>query len=163
MKTILLLRHAKSSWKDPNLADFERPLNKRGKRDAPRMGRLLRGEDLVPDIIYSSPAVRAQMTAESVVDQCGYEGEIIYSEELYPGYPEYYLSLVRNLAEEVNRVLFIGHNPVMDVLLEMLTGEQVHLATASLAYLALPTQLWQDISFDSEAKLVFIWKPRDIS
>ena len=66
MKSVLILRHAKSSWKDPDLTDHDRPLNKRGKGDAPRMGRLLKSEHLVPDTIISSTAIRAQATAEAV-------------------------------------------------------------------------------------------------
>jgi phosphohistidine phosphatase len=64
MKSVLILRHAKSSWKHPELSDHDRPLNKRGKRDAPIMGRLLKKEDLVPDIIMTSTAIRARSTAE---------------------------------------------------------------------------------------------------
>ncbi len=80
MKTLLVLRHAKSSWKDSGLADHDRPLNKRGKHDAPRMGTLLAKEDLVPDLIISSSAKRAKSTAEAVAMNCGYDGEIQYSE-----------------------------------------------------------------------------------
>ena len=76
MKLLLILRHAKSSWKDPDLDDHDRPLNKRGRRDAPRMGRLLRKEDLLPDLILSSTAVRARMTAEMVADASRYRGPL---------------------------------------------------------------------------------------
>jgi phosphohistidine phosphatase len=76
MKTLLILRHAKSSWDEPSLADVERPLNKRGKNDAPRIGKLIMDADLIPDVILSSPAVRAMKTAESVADACGEEGNI---------------------------------------------------------------------------------------
>jgi phosphohistidine phosphatase len=77
MKSVLILRHAKSSWKHPELADHDRPLNRRGKRDAPLMGRLLKKEDLVPEIIISSTATRARSTAEAVAKSSGYKGEII--------------------------------------------------------------------------------------
>jgi len=76
MKTLLILRHAKSSWKNPGLADHNRPLNKRGKRDAPRVGRLLRDKNLTPDLILSSTAKRALDTAEAAAESSGYEGEI---------------------------------------------------------------------------------------
>ena len=76
MKTLLLLRHAKSSWSDPTLPDHDRPLNKRGIHDAPRMGKLLRHEHLMPDLILSSTAVRAKKTAELVAKACKYKGEI---------------------------------------------------------------------------------------
>ena len=83
MKSILLLRHAKSSRKDPDLTDHDRPLNKRGKRDAPRMGRLLKKEHLVPDIIISSTAIRARSTAEAVAKASGYKGDITFNRSLY--------------------------------------------------------------------------------
>jgi phosphohistidine phosphatase len=82
MKSILVLRHAKSSRKDPDLTDHNRPLNKRGKRDAPRMGRLLKKEDLVPDIIISSTAIRARATAEAVAKASGYRADITFNGSL---------------------------------------------------------------------------------
>src|SRR5687767_11102467 len=83
MKTLLLLRHAKSSWKDSALDDHERPLNKRGKNDAPKMGRLLRNEDLLPDLIIASSAKRCRKTAEHVIQNSGYRGETRFCAELY--------------------------------------------------------------------------------
>ncbi len=77
MKTLLVQRHAKSSWKDPGLDDHDRPLNKRGKKDGPRMGRLVREEDLIPDLILSSTAVRAKNTAKEVAEISGYSGRSI--------------------------------------------------------------------------------------
>ena len=90
MKTLLILRHAKSDWETPDVADHDRPLNGRGKRDAPRMGRLLRDENLVPDLIISSTAKRARKTAKLVAEASGYEGEIRLAETLYLAGPEAY-------------------------------------------------------------------------
>ena len=81
MKTLLILRHAKSSWKHTNLSDHERPLNKRGKKAAPLIGQLLYEQDLVPDIILSSTARRARNTAEIVAEVSGFEGEIYYLDD----------------------------------------------------------------------------------
>ena len=83
MKTLLLLRHAKSSWKDGDLDDHDRPLNKRGKRDAPRMGQLLRDQDLLPELILTSSARRCRKTAEHVIQSSGYRGETRITGELY--------------------------------------------------------------------------------
>ncbi len=99
MKTLLILRHAKSSWKDDNLPDRERPLNKRGQEDAPKMGALLRKHDLLPDLVLSSPAQRARSTAELVIDESGYEGKAEYREELYSFDAEPYLEALAGLAE----------------------------------------------------------------
>jgi phosphohistidine phosphatase len=162
MKTLLLMRHAKSSWKDTVLADIDRPLNKRGKRDAPRMGRLIREEGLIPDIILSSTALRARMTAESVTDQCGYAGEIIYLDELYAADPQTLLEALIRLPEEYSRVLMIAHNPGLEELVERLTGKYRPMPTAALAYLMIPVQLWQDLAEPVEAKTVFVWKPREL-
>jgi len=74
MKSLLILRHAKSSWKHPELTDHDRPLNKRGKRDAPRMGKILRSEHLIPEAIISSTAARAHVTAEAVAKASRYKG-----------------------------------------------------------------------------------------
>jgi len=82
MKTLLVLRHAKSSWDDPALGDHERPLNKRGRRDAPRMGELVREYGLIPDVVISSDAVRARRTAEAVAEAARYAGEILLDPSL---------------------------------------------------------------------------------
>ena len=83
VKTLLILRHAKSSWKEEGIDDLERPLNKRGKRDAPRIGTLLREKDLVPDLILSSSAERARKTTELVAQESGFEGNIMVDRDLY--------------------------------------------------------------------------------
>jgi len=162
MKTLLILRHAKSSWEDSELADIERPLNKRGKRDAPRMGRLLREEGLLPDMILSSPAVRARMTAEAVADQCEFSAEICYLEELYAAELSTLLNVLRMLGEDEATALLIGHNPGLEELVEHLTGKWHHMPTAALAYLVLPENLWQDIDENTAARLVFLWRPREL-
>ena len=101
MKSILVLRHAKSSRKDPDLTDHDRPLNKRGKRDAPRMGRLMKKENLVPDVIISSTAIRAHSTAEAVAKTSGYTGEIIVDKSLYAAGPEAYLGVMHDLSDDI--------------------------------------------------------------
>jgi phosphohistidine phosphatase len=87
MKTLLILRHAKSSWKDLELPDQDRPLNKRGRHDAPLMGKILRQEDLIPDLIESSTAFRAKKTAKLVAKACKYKGDIAFDNSLYGNEP----------------------------------------------------------------------------
>ena len=116
MKTLLILRHAKSSWKNTGLADHDRPLTKRGKRDAPRMGRLLRDENLTPDLIVSSTAKRALDTAEAVAEASGYEGEVESRPEFYMAGPEAYLRALRALSDDYECVMVIGHNPGLEEL-----------------------------------------------
>ena len=163
MKTLLLLRHAKSTWKYPDLADHDRPLNKRGKQAAPRMGQLLKDENLLPDLILSSTAARAQTTARKVAQASGYLGDIHVTRELYEAAPETYLALLKNIADEYERVLMIGHNPGLEMLLEHLTQEAETLPTAALAVVELPIQHWQELTEDTSGKLAHLWRPRELA
>lgn len=162
MKTLLLLRHAKSSWKYPDLADHDRPLNKRGKQAAPRMGQLLKDEELLPDLILSSTAARAQTTARKVASASGYAGDIRVTRELYEAGPEAYLALLQEVADDHARVLMVGHNPDLEALLEQLTDEAEALPTAALALVELPIQHWREVNDATEGKLVRVWRPKEL-
>ena len=105
MKTLLVLRHAKSSWNDPTLDDHERTLNKRGRRDAPRMGELVREYGLIPDVVTSSDAVRARLTAEAVAEAARYAGEILLDPHLYMACPSDILSLLPMVRENAEAVM----------------------------------------------------------
>jgi phosphohistidine phosphatase len=163
MKSVLLLRHAKSSWKHPELADHDRPLNKRGKRDAPLIGRLLKKEDLVPEILISSTATRARATAEAVAKASGYKGEIVLDKSLYAAGPDAYLGVMHDLSHEHVRALIIGHNPGLEELVEMLTGEIHLMPTCSLAHVKLHVDKWSDIDNKIKGQVERIWRPRDLT
>ena len=163
MKSVLVLRHAKSSWKHPDLADHDRPLNKRGKRDAPPMGRLLKREDLVPDIIISSTAIRARATAKAVAKASGYKGEIILNKSLYAAGPEAYLGVIHALSDEYVRVLIVGHNPGLEELVELLTGEIHLMPTCSLAHVKFRVDKWSEIDNKIKGQVAEIWRPRDLT
>jgi phosphohistidine phosphatase len=156
MKTVLLLRHAKSSWDHLGLSDRERPLNKRGKRQAPEMGKLIYAENLTPDLILSSPARRACKTAEAVAKNCGYDGEIEQIDDFYPGEPADYLRVLSELPDGVRRVMVVGHNPGLEELLWVLGGENRTLSTAALAQVELPLESWQELTASIRGKLVRI-------
>lgn len=162
MKTLLVVRHAKSSWKDLNLPDHDRPLKKRGKQDAPRMGRLLYDEDLVPDLIISSTALRARWTAELVAEECGYEGEIVLTRDFYHADPEDYLMGLSNVPDHHGRVMIVGHNPGMQELLWDLTGESVRFTTANIAHIELPISSWRALEEEIEGKLIEVWRPKEL-
>lgn len=162
MKTLLILRHAKSSWKNDALSDHERPLNKRGQRAAPRMGQLIYEEDLVPEIILSSTANRAVETTELVTEFSGFAGEILYLDEFYHGWPSDYIEVLRNLPDDLNVVMVVGHNPGAEALLETLTGETEPMPTGALAYLNLPINFWNQISDETEGELLNVWRPREL-
>ncbi len=163
MKTLLLMRHAKSSFKESDLPDFERPLSKRGEKDAPRMGKLLKDKELTPDLILSSTAQRASLTAEMVADKCKYEHEIVFVQNFYLGEPEAYLISLRDLDDESNDiVLVIGHNPGLESLLQLLTDRVESLPTSAIAHLELPIRTWKALNTDVIANLKHLWLPRDI-
>jgi len=162
MKTVLLMRHAKSSWKEPGLADWERPLNSRGRRDAPRMGEWLLDRDLVPQAIISSSARRAQQTAEAVAEALGYDSEITFLDELYGASAEDHVRVLSRLPDEVEVALIIGHNPELEDAVELLTGDAEGMPTAAVAHIRVPVERWVDVSVDVEADLVAVWRPREI-
>jgi phosphohistidine phosphatase len=163
MKKLIILRHAKSSWKNLELADFERPLNKRGKRDAPRMGRLLREENIVPDLIISSSAKRARLTAEIVAEESGYENEIIYSRDLYAAWTDAFIYALNNLESDYECVMVVGHNPGLEELIEVLTDEVESMPTAAVALVELPIENWDELDDDITGELVEIWRPKELN
>jgi len=162
MKTVLVLRHGKSSWSDPGLADIDRPLNKRGKRDAPRMGSLLLEQDLVPDIILSSPARRARKTAQAVSDASSYPGEIQVIRDFYPGDPETFSDTLASLSDQVDSVMIVAHNPGLEEFLYELAGESASMPTSALAQVAVPIDSWQDLEDGVQGKLVNLWRVKEL-
>ncbi|MFQ5421901.1 MAG: histidine phosphatase family protein [Anaerolineae bacterium] len=162
MKTLLVLRHAKSSWNNANLTDFERPLNKRGKRDAPRMGEWLKKRDLTPDLIITSSAERALQTAEAVALAAGYEGELQVTRQLYLAEPATYLLMLSELEDRYGRVLVVGHNPGVEDLVELFTDEWERMPTAALAQIELPIDSWADLDVDLMGELKNLWYPKEL-
>lgn len=162
MKELLILRHAKSSWSNPGLADIDRPLNKRGKRDAPRMGAFLREQDLVPDLILCSPAVRAKKTAQAISEESGYQGEIEIHEDFYPGEPSAYIKVLVANPDQVERVMVVGHNPGLEEFLDELTGESARLPTSALAQITLPIHNWSELNQDASGSLINLWRVREL-
>lgn len=160
MKTLLLLRHAKSSWKQPEMHDHERPLNKRGKKEAPKVGKYLKENNLIPELILSSTARRALDTARAVAEEIGYEEPIDLHQDLYLSDTACYLDTLRCLPDEVNRVLVVGHNPELDEFLTLLTDVTTHLTTAALAQIDLPISSWQELNEATDARLLNIWSPK---
>ncbi len=162
MKNLLLMRHAKSSWNDPSLPDHQRPLNKRGKRDAPRMGRHLRAQGLALDALLCSTAVRARETAQGFLQEYPFDGEVSYIEDLYQAGPGTILALLQRLPQEVETVLLIGHNPGLDEFLETACDEYDHLTTACVAHIQFPVQRWVDLRQGTRGALLHFWKPREV-
>jgi len=162
MKTLLLLRHAKSSWRDTSIDDYERPLNKRGKKDAPRIGQLLRDEALIPDLILSSAARRCRKTTEEVTKNSGYRGETRLLGELYEADGNKLRECISRLDDNVNRVLLVGHNPGLEHLLDSLVEGHTPLPTAAMAHLELQIESWRDFSDSTRGSLLRLWRPEDV-
>jgi phosphohistidine phosphatase len=162
-KTLLVLRHGKSSWEFAELSDHDRPLNNRGKRDAPRIGRKLLEEGLIPQLIISSPAVRAYATAEKVAKACGYDGKITVESSLYgSGYTEY-LNVLQIQNDQYDLIMLVGHNPHTEQLLELLTGKMITMPTCSVAHLNLYIKSWKEVNAKTKGKLINIWRPKELN
>ncbi len=160
MKTLLLLRHAKSSWDDSSLADHDRPLNLRGKRDAPRMGLLLREQKLVPDLILSSTAMRARKTAQKVAKSFDYTGTIELVPELYDSNIRIYKQVLVQRGGRCERIMLVGHNPEIGNFLYSLTGCREKMPTAALAHVQLSIDCWEDILSGGKGELLSLWRPK---
>jgi len=162
MKMLLLLRHAKSSWDEPGLEDHDRPLNKRGRKAAPRIGQLLRDEEIAPDVVLTSSALRARDTAGAVCEVLGFEGGIDERHDLYLAGPGAYLRAIRELPDEAERVLVVGHNPGLEDLLEALCGRCKRMPTAALAAVELPVKHWRELELDGRARCQHVWRVKDL-
>jgi phosphohistidine phosphatase len=158
MKTLLILRHGKF----PDLPDHDRPLNSRGKRDAPLIGRKLAEEGMVPDVIISSSATRAHATAKKAAKASGYRGEIVVESSLYGGGHTTYLNILRNQLDQYEKVLLVGHNPDVEQLVDILTGTEIIMPTCALAHVSLILERWPDLNSNTKGKLVKIWRPKEL-
>lgn len=169
MKRLLLLRHGKSDWNNPDQPDNERPLNDRGQRAAALMGAHLRQRGLAPDLILSSPAVRTRETAQRVLAALQAPVRLEFRAELYLADPKTIAELVRGTPDEVSTLLVIGHNPGMQLAaLKLSAGDPAgrrdeigdKFPTAALAVIEFDAKSWAKaeagdlVAFDSPKALV---------
>ncbi len=169
MKSLTLLRHAKSAWGDPALADFDRPLNGRGRRAARAIGRAMRTHGLRFDRVLASPAARIRETLENVAKSYG-TIDTRFDERIYLASPETLLKLVRDTPDTVESLLIVGHSPGLPMLAQRLTrhdagGLRAQLGekypTAALAEIALPVEHWRGVA-DGIGMLERFIRPRDL-
>jgi len=146
VKTLLIVRHAKSDWGNAGLADHDRPLNDRGRRDAPHMGRRLAERGTVPDVIRSSTALRARTTAEAFADALGVEASVELDETMYATSVAHLLEIIAGLDGAAHTVMLVGHNPESTALVRRLTGAEVELPTCAVAEVRVPVTRWADAS-----------------
>jgi phosphohistidine phosphatase len=157
VKTLLIMRHAKSDWSTAG-ADFDRPLNKRGRRDLPMLARLLGGLEEKPRLILSSPAARARETAEGLkaaLDPCN----LIFDRRLYLAPPQVLGAVLAEQDDRADPLLVIGHNPGLEEWLTLLCGAGCHLPTAGAAALELEAERWSQVRA-SQGRLLWFFVPR---
>ncbi len=154
------MRHAKSSWDDASLSDFDRPLNERGKKAAMFMGELMRKNAFRPAIIMSSPAVRAKETAELIKESSGLAVGIKFERHIYEASPQALRQAVSDLDDAFTSAMLVGHNPGIEGFIRFLTGQIEPMPTAALAIIELDVERWNSIDHGcGELKSVF--RPRD--
>jgi phosphohistidine phosphatase len=154
MKTLFLIRHAKSSWDDPALPDKDRPLNDRGKRDTPKIGKRLAKRDVKPDLILSSPARRALTTAEIIAKQLDYKRKnIVVDDRLYAVGADDLLDVIHKLGDKLERVMLFGHNPELTELAHRLSSEITHMPTCAVAEFTFDAKSWSNIGKVKPAKV----------
>ncbi|WP_457750417.1 SixA phosphatase family protein [Sulfurimonas sp.] len=161
MKTLYLIRHAKSSWKNLDLDDFERPLNKRGKNDAPMMGERFKKRKIIPDIIFSSSAKRAKMTAKSIAEKIQYDKEIVCDKNIYEADENTLQSIVNTLDDSYKVVFLIGHNPGLNELAQYYVGFDDNLPTCGVIGVTFTCKHWQDAKSDN-ARLSLVDYPKKL-
>ena len=161
MKTLFLLRHAKSSWKNDTLSDFERPLKKRGFGDAQLIGKLIRQREIRPDLVLSSPAERARQTTQLVLMSADMQVETRFDERIYEAGMRRLLSLISRLDNQADAVMLVGHNPGFEELLRTLTGEEHGMPTASLAGIEFDVDDWAQVKART-GKLTLFLTPKEL-
>jgi len=161
MKKIMIMRHAKSDWADNTVRDFDRPLNKRGMLAAPEMGNEIKRLNLRPDLIISSPALRAKMTAEAVAEKIGYTNKIIWDKSYYFAYTGDIFKSIKSLDENIEKLLIFGHNPTWSSIAEKLSGQYFNMKTAQLVVVEFDGK-WKDLK-DFSCKVVTSISPKDLA
>ena len=156
MKTLILIRHAKSSWKHPELSDFDRPLNKRGKRDAPMMAARLKERSVQPDHLMSSPAKRARRTAEHFADAFGIAHDALdIRPHLYMEGMSSAISTIQGLSDNWHTVLLVGHNPDITGLANFLSNTYVdNIPTCGVFCMKMNAVSWKEVR-EHSGKLLF--------
>ena len=159
MKKLFIIRHAKSSWKDVTLDDFDRPLNKRGKRDAPFMAKLLKDKGITSDLILSSPANRAKTTANIIAKELEIENKLLFKENIYESSLSTLINCIKK-ADNNNHIIFIiGHNPSLNALAYEFVDFDENIPTTGIVEIEFSIDNWKDIS-EYNSKLISFEYPK---
>jgi phosphohistidine phosphatase len=157
MKTVYLIRHAKSSWDDEDLADFDRPLNDRGEKDAPRMGKRLHDRAVVPDVIYSSPALRAITTAKIIAEHIGYAAKNIKADRrMYNADEDMLLEIMNSVPDGNNCIFMVAHNPGITAFANALFTQSIeNIPTTGVVAGELNINSWRSAKWGAGNQLFF--------
>lgn len=161
MKTLFILRHAKSSWENAEWSDFDRPLNERGLKTAPLMGKIIFDNHFQPEAIVSSPAERAAQTAILIKQAARLEAGIEFDEGIYEASPLKLVQVISRLDESKKSAMLVGHNPGLEGLIKVLTGEIQAMPTAALAVITLNINSWNEIRAGC-GKLQTLLRPKEV-
>jgi phosphohistidine phosphatase len=161
MRTLYLLRHAKSSWKDLTLPDFDRPLKDRGRKAAKRIGKYLAAEKLSDPLVVCSPAVRTRETADIVLKHAHLPVAVSYEERIYEASLRNLVQVVSEIPDDKQVAILIGHNPGFEELLAYLTGESRRMPTCALAKIKFESESWKDIKED-QGRLDWFVTPKEL-
>jgi len=160
MRTLFLLRHAKSSWKNKDLPDFERPLNSRGRKAAETMAAVLKQQNVSPELILSSCAVRARETIEIILRSIKVKPDLRFDERIYEAPPARLLEVITQIDKGVQTVLIVGHNPGLEELVSLLTGKDETMPTAALAKISFKVSNWANTG-DKGGVLEWLIRPKE--
>lgn len=162
MKTLYLVRHAKSSWKNPSLRDYERPLNRRGKRDAPFMGDKLRQRGIKADAMVSSPARRAKKTAQIIAEKLQFPGgKINYLDRIYDADDSDLLEIIQHQPKKVEVMMLFGHNPEFTDLANELSNSHIdNVPTTGIVCINFDVEKWEEVDY-GKGRLVFFDYPKN--
>lgn len=164
MKTLLLLRHAKSLEKETlSVPDKMRPLTDRGKHDIYKMTKFLKNNKLIPSLIISSSAKRAKDTSNLLAESIGYDKNIHLSELLYGTDANYYIHVISEIADNIDILLLVGHNPILENLIELITNELIIMETCSLVHILLPIATWREIKTHPNGELIKLVTIKDLT
>ena len=159
MKKLYLIRHAKSSWKDITLKDFDRPLNSRGKQNAPLMGNILKQKNISPNLFLSSPAKRAKKTAKIIAKTIEYKNNIEYDKSIYDNHFDELDTIITSIEDSFDKVFLVGHNPSLNSFIEDYLGMWENIPTCGIVSIEFDIKSWKEIT-PKKASLEFFIYPK---
>lgn len=161
-RQLILMRHAKSDWTSESLSDHDRPLNRRGRRDAPKMAAWLADQNRVPNVILISTSIRTKETVALMIDQWKQEPITIFTEQLYQASPEEIVRAIHVDGKVAGRLMVVAHNPGMTGLVSQFAGEFREMATAAVAVFQSDLESWDQLRMATPMQLIAMMRPKQL-